>query len=88
MHTLFFFLFFNSALHLSLAGNSGRLTWARLQQPQEQWYPFLTVRAVFACDQTMVWLPVLGFFNVRTDVNACHCTLGLYGHRKRVCTES
>ena len=27
-------------------------------------------------------------FNVHTDVNACDCTRGMYGHRKRVCTES
>ena len=30
----------------------------------------------------------LGIFNARTDVDACDCTRGLYGHRKRVCTES
>ena len=53
------------ALQLSLAGNSCRLTWARLQQPQEQRYPFLTLHAVFSCVQTKVWLPVLGIFNVR-----------------------
>ena len=29
-----------------------------------------------------------GIFNVRTDVNDCDCTRGLYGHRKRVCTGS
>ena len=80
-------LFFK-ALHLSFAGNSDRLTWVRLQQPQEQRYPFLTVRAVFSCVQTMVLLPVLGIFNVRTDVKACDCTRGLYGQRKRVCTGS
>ena len=34
----------------------------------------------------MVWLPVLGIFNVRTDVDACDCTRGLYGHCKTVCT--
>ena len=28
-----------------------------------------------------------GIFNVRTYVNACDCT-GVYGHHKRVCTES
>ena len=67
----FFLLFFILSLHSSVAGNSGRLTWARLQQPQEQRYPFLTVRAVFSCVQTKVWLPVLGVFNVRTDVKAC-----------------
>ena len=31
---------------------------------------------------------VFGIFNVRTDVDACDCTRGLYGHRKRVRTES
>ena len=30
---------------LSLSGNSGRLTWVRLQQPQEQRYPVLQVHA-------------------------------------------
>ena len=67
---------------------SGRLTWTRLQQQQEQRYPVLTVQAVFACVQTKVWLPILGIFNVRTDVSACDYTRGLCGHRKRVCTES
>ena len=36
---------------------------------------------------TKVWLPMLGIFNMHTDDNACDCTRGLYGHRKRVCTE-
>ena len=36
----------------------------------------------------MVWLPVLGIFKVHTDVDACDCTRGLYGHHKRVCTGS
>ena len=47
-----------------------------------------TVCAVFLCVQTMVWLPVFEIFNVRTDVDACDCTRGLCGHRKRVCTGS
>ena len=42
----------------------------------------LTVCAVFSCVQATVWLPMLGILNVRTDVNACDCTRGLYGHRK------
>ena len=79
---------FYLALHSSLSGNSGGLTWVRLQQPQEQRYPFLAVCAVFLCVQTKVWLPMFAIFNVRTDVNAHDCTWGLYGHRKRVCTES
>ena len=72
----------------AVAWNSGHFTWVRLQQPQEQRYPFLTMPAVFSCVQAKVWLPVLGSFNVHTDVNACDCTRGLYGHRKRVGTKS
>ena len=68
------------SLHLSFGGKSGRFTWVRLQQPQEQRYPFQTVHAVFPWVPAKTWLPVLGIFNVRTDVK--------YGLRKRVCTES
>ena len=58
------------------------------QQPQEQRYPFLSVCAVFSCVQTVVWLPVLGIFNVHTYIDACDCTRGpSAGHRWRVCTE-
>ena len=52
------------------------------QQPQEQRYPFLSECTVFSCVQTMVWLPAFGIFNVRTDVDACDCTRGLYRHQK------
>ena len=76
------------ALHLSLAGNLGCLTRVRLQQPQEQCYPFLTVHVVFSSLQTKVWLPVLGIFNVCIDYIASDCTWGLFGHCKTVCTES
>ena len=40
----------------------------------------------FLCVQTMVWLPVFGIFNVRSDVDAYDCICGLYRHCKRVCT--
>ena len=33
-------------------------------------------------------LPMLGIFNVRTDVKASDCTQGLYGQPKRVCIDS
>ena len=71
---LLFLLLLFLVLHLSLVGNSGRLNWVRLQQPQEQRYPFLTVLTVFSCVQTKVWLPMLGIFYMRTDVYACDCT--------------
>ena len=74
----------NLAPTLSHAGNSGRFTWVSLQQPQEQRYPFLTVRAIVSCVRTKVWLPMLGIFNVHTDVNVIDCTQGLYRHRKKV----
>ena len=58
------------ALHLSLTGNSGRLTWVKLQQLQEQRYPFLAMLAVFSFVQRKVWLPRLRIVNPHTDVNA------------------
>ena len=61
----------------------------KAQQLQEQHYPFLLVCVVFLCVQTMLWLPVLGIFNVHTDANACDFTHTLHGHCKiRVCTGS
>ena len=58
---LFVFCFvFNSSL--SLVGFLGRLTWIRLQQPQEQCHPYLPACAAFSCVQTMVWLAVFGIF--------------------------
>ena len=59
----------------------------KTQQPLEQRHLFLSMCAVFLCVQTMLWLPVLGIFNVRTDVDACDCTRVLYGP-VRVCTKS
>ena len=67
------------AFHLSLVGNSGHLNWARLWQPQEQCYPFLTMHVVFSCIQTKVSLPMLGILNVHMDVIAhkgCRDTIG------------
>ena len=40
---------FHFTLQESLKGNSGHLTWVRLQQPQEQCYPVLPVYVVFQC---------------------------------------
>ena len=48
----------------------------KAQQPQEQRYPFPSVCAVFPSVQTMLWLPVFGICNVRTDADACDCTRG------------
>ena len=36
----------------------------------------------------MFGIKLLHFLNIHTDVDACDCTRGLYGHRKRVCTGS
>ena len=61
-------------------GNLGHLTWVRLQQPQEQHCPFVPVRAVVLCVQTMVWLPVFGICNLHTAADACDDAQGLYEH--------
>ena len=37
---------------------------------------------------SLVWLPVFGIFNMRTDVNTCDCTWGPCGRCKRVCPKS
>ena len=60
----------------------------KAQQLQEQRYPFLSVCVVFSRVRTLVWLPVSGIFHVHTDADACNCTLGLFWHHKRVCSES
>ena len=73
---VFLFLFVSTSL--SLAGNSGRLTCVRHSNHKNNATHF----SVFSCVQTMVWLPVFGFFNILTDVGECDCTQGLYGHRK------
>ena len=70
---------------LSLAGNSSRLTWvdtATVRAPLYRSYQYVHC----FCVQTMVWLPVFWSFDVHTDLDACDCTQGMYGHRKRVCT--
>ena len=43
---------------------------------EEQRYPILSVRTVFSCVQSLVWLPAFGMFNVR---RAGDSTQGLYG---------
>ena len=82
-NVLFLFL----VLHFPLR-EVGSLCLGKAQQPQEQRYPFLSACVVFSCVPTVVWLPKCGIVNVRTDVDACDDTRGLYGHRQRVCTGS
>ena len=67
-------------------GKFGSPYLGKAHQLQEQCYPVLSVCAVFPCVQTRVWLPVSGIVNMCTDVDACNCTRGLYGHCRRVCT--
>ena len=48
-------------------------------QPQEQHYPSISACVVFLCVQTVVWLPVLGTFNMHTNIDACDTdTVGLH----------
>ena len=43
--------------------------------------------AVLPCVQTIAWLPMLGIFNMFTDVNACNSAWQWYEHYERVRTE-
>ena len=54
-----FFFFFRVLFRTSfiLCQKVGSLYLVRLQQPREQRYPFLSVRSVFPCVQTEIWLP-------------------------------
>ena len=36
----------------------------------------------------VAWLLEFGIFNVRTAVDACDCTRGLYEHLEKICTEN
>ena len=53
------FFFFTLTTLVSLSGNSDRLTWVRLRQPQEQRYPVLQVLAgsfrVSVIYRTLTW---------------------------------
>ena len=50
-----------------------------------------SVRTIFVCPNGVQngTQPAFGIFlNVYIDAEACDCTQGLYGHRKRVCTKT
>ena len=85
--SVFFFFFLSTSL--SPAGNSGHLTWLSHSCCKSSAADsYQSVQSVHVTKQWLLWLPVFGIFNVCTDVNACDCTWRLYGHCKRVCTES
>ena len=78
-----------SQTSLSLAENSGCLTWVRHSSCQSSsTHSYQCSVAAFSCVQTVVRLPLFGICNVRSDVDACDYTRELYGHHQRVCTES
>ena len=59
-----------------------RLTWVgHSSRKQQRYIPIpISVCRIFVCPNTIS--------NARSDADACDCTRGLCGHRKRVCTES
>ena len=78
----------SSSSSLSLAGSSGRHTWVKHSSRKSsathsyecvQYFP--VSRQGYGCQR-------FGIFNVYTDVDACDCTRGLYGHPKKVCSGS
>ena len=43
---------------------------------------------ISVCHISMVWLPVFGIFNMRTDVDTCKCTQGLYREKSLAAPET
>lgn len=80
-------LFLCFSAPLSLAGNSGCLTWERHSSCRRALL-IPVIYVVFCCVSTVAWLPAFGMFNMCTDVGACDCVQGLYGHCKKACTGS
>ena len=86
---IFFFFFFFCSASLSLVGNSGHLNWVIKTAAARAALPFfISVCSVLTYPYNGTRLPVFGIFNMRTDVDACDCTRGEYGHRKRICIKS
>ena len=54
---------------LSLAGNLGCTAATRAALPIP-----IHVCSIFVCPNNGIWLPVLGMFNVHTNVDVCDCT--------------
>ena len=73
-----FFLFLNIIFEYFIvpSGKFGSPYLGKVEQPQKQHYPLLLVCALFSCVQTMVWLPVLGIFEVVTDVDVLEADSG------------
>ena len=59
-----------------------------LQQLQEQCSLFLPACAVFSHAPKQPYGFHFGIFDMWTDVDVRHCTVGLHGQHKRVCTET
>ena len=82
---LFFFFFFyllGSITLLSLAGDSGGLTWVRHNSRKSSSTRSCQCVQYFRVSfQAKIWLLVFRIFNVSTDVDACDCT-------QRGCTDT
>ena len=74
---------------MSLAGNSGRLTWVRHSSRQSSATHSYQCVQYCRVSKQRYGCQCWGFATQRTTVvDACDCTRGLYGHRKRFCTKS
>ena len=85
---LFYFSLQFFSTSSSLVGYSSRRSWVRHSSRKSSATHSYQCVQYFRVSAAMVRLPVFGIFNLHTDLNACDCTRGLYGHLKRVCTES
>ena len=87
---LVFLFFLNINSSLSLAQSSGRLTRVRHSSCKSNAiWQLVPVQCVqYFPNNGTAAAPMFGVFDVCTDADASDCTKGLYGHRKRVCTDS
>ena len=73
---------------LSFARNSGLLAWIGHSSWKRSAVHFYKYVQYFHVSKQSYGCQCLGFLNVHTDVDACDCTRGLCGHRKRICIGS
>ena len=80
LHTLLYFFSFSILLCPLWKIWVSWVRHSRRKRSATHSYHSISACSIFMCQNNMV--PSLGIFNMRTDVDACDCTRGLYGHCK------
>ena len=87
--TFYAFFFYSCIVPMGFLPSEIRVAFPRESQPRQSRYQTYCACWVFQCFHNPSNSDIdYGIFNVHTDENTCDCTRGVYGYRKRVCTES